>query len=499
MRLYSVKIIFWILPLLVLISCSSPDATSTITLSGKVAFHGSEEWFLLAEPIHYKYGEPDRIPLEVSENGTFSLQLNPREERRLPQAEESKYWFYELHTTDKSYPLFFESGKSYQLNIDRLKFPLALSSPDESYPADWISKYEQFLSLRDSLNGLIGEQLDDFRSGKETQVADLRRQNMLQAQELFADTPLKRIYHKTVGEYLVARIDELRYLQIWKEPKDRASNARKKVLDEADSLEFFSYRGLKAQRAGIRDLAYAYALTFGIQAQLREEYGEQLLIYDIQRMAYTKFDSARTSLLTYIEQRKALAYARMYLVAERMGDISFQKSKPSYEEFQREFNDFPVFQSFLKRMYESRKAVSRGNPAIGFSFPDADGNVRKLKEFRGKYVLLDFWASWCQPCLDEFVHLRELYPKYPKSKFEIVSISIEKDSTRWQQAIQRLENPWPQLYAGEGFENETFKAYMGGGIPFYILVAPDGTIARYNDIHASFNLDTVLTRLINHP
>jgi hypothetical protein len=66
----------------------------------------------------------------------------------------------------------------------------------------------------------------------------------------------------------------------------------------------------------------------------------------------------------------------------------------------------------------------------------------------------------------------------------------------WVQDVNRLELPWIQLYGGKGFEEETFKAYKGGGIPFYILVDPNGNIARYNDIRPSFNFTEVLDSLL---
>ena len=59
-----------------------------------------------------------------------------------------------------------------------------------------------------------------------------------------------------------------------------------------------------------------------------------------------------------------------------------------------------------------------------------------------------------------------------------------------------FKNPWPELYGGKGTNQETFKGYKGGGIPFYILLDPDGNIARYNDITPSFNLTEVLDSLL---
>ena len=93
--------------------------------------------------------------------------------------------------------------------------------------------------------------------------------------------------------------------------------------------------------------------------------------------------------------------------------------------------------------------------------------------------------------------MREIYKDFSRKNFEILGISTEVDKSIWEIDISRFENPWPQLYGGNGFDQETFRAYKGGGIPFYILIGPDGNIVRYNDIRATFNLREVLNDLIN--
>lgn len=187
----------------------------------------------------------------------------------------------------------------------------------------------------------------------------------------------------------------------------------------------------------------------------------------------------------------------MHLIAERIGEISPQVAETSYKAFLNEYSDLPEYAEFLQAFYREVDAVSPGNPAVPFTLPDQNGNMVSMEDFLGKYVLLDFWAGWCIPCLDEFPYMRKLYKSYSRDQFEIVAISTEKDSLRWLQTIQRFDNPWPQLYGGNGFQQKTFQAYKGGGIPFYILVGPDGTILRHNDVRPSFNLPNVLDSLIN--
>lgn len=78
-----------------------------------------------------------------------------------------------------------------------------------------------------------------------------------------------------------------------------------------------------------------------------------------------------------------------------------------------------------------------------------DGKAFKMSELRGRYVLLDFWGSWCGPCISEMPDLKALYQKYEGQKFSeaegftIVSVAVEKDKERWARALDRFQMPWP--------------------------------------------------------
>lgn len=464
--------------ILIAVSCNTAHKTE---ISGNIDYTGSSEITLEEKPVHYKYADKLYYPVQTDQNGDFRLTTDP---------DSVQVYFFNID--DEQYPVVVIPGTQLTLDIYRQDFPMSVDV--EGYPRPWDDRFSRYLKELQPIDRQIEEELSLFRSGQPSQVIDLYARRYLLAEKHLANTPLDIYYYKSIGEYLVKRLE--RIIHTRSRPGADPEKERREVIGEARELNFFSIKSLKAQRAGIRDFTNAYASTFGVKEQLEERYGRELTQYDVNRLGYETLDSARVSVLPHIDDRHALAYARMHLVAERIGEISPEAARTSYLKYLSDFQDFPAYTRFLKKFYREVESVSPGNPAVPFTLPDQNNNLVSMKDLRGKYVLLDFWASWCIPCLDEFPHMKELYNTYSRDQFEIIAISIEEDSLRWRQAIQQFEHSWPQLYGGDGFQQNTFKAYRGGGIPFYILVAPEGNIVRYNDIRPSFNLPEVLDSLI---
>jgi thiol-disulfide isomerase/thioredoxin len=452
-----------------------------VSVSGTIDYVGSAEIYISLPPLHYKYSEKNEYPLNPAEDGSFDLSI-PVDSTEMAS----------LFINDQSYPLLLKPGQPLTLDIKRNQFPGVVDV--NGYDKAWDTIYAEFWKQEQTLAQKIASQLTAFRDGDTTSVLPLYQQRYQLAQKYFAGTPFDQVYHKTIGEYLVKRLEYITHNRT--DAEFDPEKERQAILDKARELNFFSFEILHAQRAGIRDFTNAFANTFGVADSLRKQYGQQLMEYDIKRLGYPTLDSARTSVLQHIDGQKARAYAQMHLVAERIGEMPLDVSTPGYQNYVEKYANFPVYTDFLESFYADIKRVSPGQPAIPFTLPNANEQTVQMKDFHGKYVLLDFWASWCIPCLDAFPYMKKAYQKYSRDQLEIVAISIEEDSLRWRQALQQFDNPWPQLYGGQGFQQPTFQTYRGGGIPFYILVGPDGKILRYNDVRPSFNLAQVLDSLI---
>jgi peroxiredoxin len=135
-----------------------------------------------------------------------------------------------------------------------------------------------------------------------------------------------------------------------------------------------------------------------------------------------------------------------------------------------------------EELLRALEATRPGQYFTGVAGVTPSGDSAALSDFaaKGRYVLADFWASWCGPCIREMPVLQEIYRTYRERGLEVVGISLDKDRAAWQQAIERLGLEWPQLSDLQGREGAAPKSYGIGAIPHTILIAPDGTILHRN-------------------
>lgn len=128
------------------------------------------------------------------------------------------------------------------------------------------------------------------------------------------------------------------------------------------------------------------------------------------------------------------------------------------------------------------KKTQEGAPAPDFTMNDVDGKPVKLSDFRGKWVLLDFWASWCNPCRRENPNLVKSYNEFKDKGFTVLGVSLDKpaDREKWLEAIKADGLVWTQVSDLKAWDNEAAKLYEVNAIPMNFLINPEGKIiAKY--------------------
>lgn len=127
---------------------------------------------------------------------------------------------------------------------------------------------------------------------------------------------------------------------------------------------------------------------------------------------------------------------------------------------------------------ESRTKV--GAVAPGFTQPDAGGKKVSLSDYKGRWVLVEFWASWCMPCRAEAPNLIKGYKAYHDKGFDILSVSVDSDKAKWLAAVEKDGLTWTQVSDLKGWNNEARVLYGIAGVPANFLVGPDGKVAASN-------------------
>lgn len=127
---------------------------------------------------------------------------------------------------------------------------------------------------------------------------------------------------------------------------------------------------------------------------------------------------------------------------------------------------------------EQRKKLSVGNPVPTFSLVDPKGKMISPEQLRGKYLILDFWASWCGPCRGEIPHLKDIYGKYKKEGLQILGVSIDAKEADWRKALSEENMPWHQVLAKDS--GKLMNDFLFNAIPYMVIVDPKGNIVETN-------------------
>ena len=117
-----------------------------------------------------------------------------------------------------------------------------------------------------------------------------------------------------------------------------------------------------------------------------------------------------------------------------------------------------------------------GSMAPDFTMNDTEGKPFTLSQLKGKYVLVDFWASWCGPCRGENPNVVAAYNQFKNKNFTILGVSLDENKEKWLQAIKADKLKWKQVSDLKGWENATVSLYGYDGIPYNVLIDPQGKI-----------------------
>jgi peroxiredoxin len=139
-----------------------------------------------------------------------------------------------------------------------------------------------------------------------------------------------------------------------------------------------------------------------------------------------------------------------------------------------------IYYKDLKKFYDDNKLLEIGALAPDFALPTPNGDTMRLSDLRGKYVLIDFWASWCGPCKAEFPNVKRVYNRFSEKGFEILGVSLDKEESAWKGSIISLGLNWMHVSDLKYWSCAPARLYKVSSIPSTVLIDRNGYIIAKN-------------------
>lgn len=260
------------------------------------------------------------------------------------------------------------------------------------------------------------------------------------------------------------------------------------TLTAKDSIKYASVQGAKISTEYVD-----YTSSFAKQtAALNALDREWATASDAEKNAGTIGEKLATLSGPLNEEKRAIqknyiaknpnSYFSLLAIQEIAGSqMNINEVDPLFKKLSENIRTSSEGQLFAKKIEVARR-TQLGAIAPDFSQADANGKQVKLSDFRGKYVLLDFWASWCLPCRKENPNIVAAYHKFKNKNFTVVGVALDDPSSRsnWLKVIEVDKLDWTQLSDLKGWGNEASILYGVAGIPQNYLIGPDGKILAVN-------------------
>jgi peroxiredoxin len=202
--------------------------------------------------------------------------------------------------------------------------------------------------------------------------------------------------------------------------------------------------------------------------------GNEALLVEIDQK-YKNQDSLRKSFVEAFINDNLNSVIAPYLSLRYKMEDDVAELEELYNSFAPEIKNSEYVQLIGERI-ALKKGANIGQPAPLFSMNDEDGDQIALESFRGNYVLIDFWASWCAPCRAENPNVVAAYAKYHDKGFDILGVSFDEKKDKWLKAIDKDNLTWSHVSDLKGWGNAAGQLYGVRGIPHSVLVDKDGII-----------------------
>lgn len=217
------------------------------------------------------------------------------------------------------------------------------------------------------------------------------------------------------------------------------------------------------------------------QRKLYEDYQMAAMSGDSQKaeniqQEYESLEEENKNLVSQFVKDNPNSFVSAFQLAQTFAyDIDPTTVEPLYNGLHEKVKS-SYFGQAIKKSLDAAKTTAIGSKAPDFTLNDINGNPVSLSSFKGKYTLIDFWASWCGPCRVENPNVVKAYHAYKSKGFEILGVSLDEKKDKWEQAIKHDNLDWPQVSDLKGWESSVAALYEVRAIPMNFLLDKDGKI-----------------------
>jgi peroxiredoxin len=283
------------------------------------------------------------------------------------------------------------------------------------------------------------------KSGKftwETKLADARKVSV------FFPTRMIEFFAESGNIKITGNVDSLDQLKI----------TGSKTQDEADTYE----RSLK----DITDQEMPLYQKWGKESK-EEQMALEAKLDDLRKQKRARANQ-------YIATHPKSAFS-VSLVSDRAMMGAYNDVKNIYDLLALSAQQTTTGKQIASRLTVLQRSAI-GQPMLNFTQNNTEGHPVRFADFKGKYIFVDFWASWCGPCRAENPNVLKAYNQYKDKNFTVIGVSLDDNGEKWKKAIKDDNMPWTQLSDLKGWKNEVSTYYGIMGIPSSLLIDPQGKI-----------------------
>ncbi len=362
--------------------------------------------------------------------------------------------YAKVYYGEKNRDVYLQKGDDMTITFDASDFDntFAVKGGNEK-AVDYLGKI-QLVNLPDANYALPWKQFKKVVTDKMNSVKRLLKVRKFSADDKFQKMEDGRITYFYANAFLMYPVSHLYLTQdtTMVLGSDYYDTLKKYVKEDADLVDIDEYRNYMIESSHVLDEA---------GKDIRQYYPKVLA-----EMNYIgeHFDNEKV--------REALIHHLAFTYVEGNGTDNIADLQNIYYTYVTS----PSLNAIFKKACAKWDKAAIGRPSPDFKGEDINGKQMSLRDFRGKYVYIDIWATWCGPCQRELPFLKKLEEKYRERNITFVSLSVDTDKAKWEARVKSGELCGTQLLIGRGTKFQ--KDYRINGIPRFILLDPNGRIVN---------------------